>query len=215
MFEPGSHAFRGLTAGCGHDTDFRFVRFRPPQLEQIRGRHSRLAPHSPRPRDAIPVRGPIAMTEDVPQAGSISASTIRASSLPSRKHRAARELATLATGRNSTAGSPTRSPIAHGVWRWGTLFWSALSGLVLLALGIAVTNFVEESVRPRAMRLAPSGSALALLAGIALLALIVREIIRPRPARRPSRRCAIARLTTIESDDRERGPRASSPTCCR
>jgi uncharacterized protein len=35
LFEPGSHAFRGLTAGCGHDTDFRFVRFRPPQLEQI------------------------------------------------------------------------------------------------------------------------------------------------------------------------------------
>ena len=34
LFEPGSHAFRGLTAGCGKDTDFRFVRFRPPQLEQ-------------------------------------------------------------------------------------------------------------------------------------------------------------------------------------
>ncbi len=35
LFEPGSHAFRGLTASCGKDTDFRFVRFRPPQLEQV------------------------------------------------------------------------------------------------------------------------------------------------------------------------------------
>jgi predicted YcjX-like family ATPase len=35
LFEPGSHAFRGLTAGCGKDTDFRFIKFRPPQLEQV------------------------------------------------------------------------------------------------------------------------------------------------------------------------------------
>ena len=28
--------------------------------------------------------------------------------------------------------------------RWGALFWSALSGLVLLALGLAVTSIVED-----------------------------------------------------------------------
>ena len=29
--------------------------------------------------------------------------------------------------------------------RWGALFWSALSGLVMLGLGIAITNFVEQA----------------------------------------------------------------------
>src|SRR5690606_1810046 len=29
-------------------------------------------------------------------------------------------------------------------WRWGALFWSAASGLVMLALGIAVSNLIED-----------------------------------------------------------------------
>jgi predicted YcjX-like family ATPase len=37
IFEPGAEPFRGLATGGGRETDFGFVRFRPPQLEQIDG----------------------------------------------------------------------------------------------------------------------------------------------------------------------------------
>ena len=53
-------------------------------------------------------------------------------------------------------------------WRWGTLFWSACSGLVLLALGIAVTNFVEE-LFARTPALGASGSGLPPLRGLRCL----------------------------------------------
>src|ERR1700693_4935276 len=33
LFAPGAAPFRGLTAGGADETDFRFVRFRPPPLE--------------------------------------------------------------------------------------------------------------------------------------------------------------------------------------
>src|SRR5207237_6441690 len=86
---------------------------------------------------------------------------------------------------------------------WGTLFWSALSGLVLMALGLAVTNLVED-LYARAPWLGAIGLALALLAGLALLVVMLREIV------------GLARLATvaslrqrassiIESDDRDGG----------
>ncbi len=86
---------------------------------------------------------------------------------------------------------------------WGALFWSASSGLVLLALGLAVTNLVED-LYARAPWLGAVGLALALLAGLALLVVMLREII------------GLARLSTvealreraqtiIETDDRDRG----------
>lgn len=86
---------------------------------------------------------------------------------------------------------------------WGTLFWSALSGLVLMALGLAVTNLIEE-LFTRAPWLGVIGLALALIAGLALLVVIVREIV------------GLARLSTVEalrhralaileSDDRDEG----------
>jgi putative membrane protein len=86
---------------------------------------------------------------------------------------------------------------------WGTLFWSALSGLVVMGLGLAVTNLVED-LYARAPWLGMIGLALASLAGVALLVVVVREIV------------GLARLSTvesirhraldiIESDDRERG----------
>lgn len=87
--------------------------------------------------------------------------------------------------------------------RWGTLFWSAASGLVLLALGLAVTSFVED-LYARAPWLGTLGLALAAVAGVALLVLVLREVI------------GLSRLGTIEalrnrahaiiaSDDREAG----------
>ena len=86
---------------------------------------------------------------------------------------------------------------------WGALFWSALSGLVLMGLGLAVTSFVED-LFARAPWLGTVGLALALIAGLALLAVIVREI------------AGLVRLAAVESlrnraveiiasDDREAG----------
>ena len=69
---------------------------------------------------------------------------------------------------------------------WGTLFWSALSGLVFLALGLAVTNLVED-LYARAPWLGAIGLVLAILAGLALLVVMLREII------------GLARLATVES----------------
>jgi putative membrane protein len=86
---------------------------------------------------------------------------------------------------------------------WGTLFWSALSGLMLLALGLAVTNLVED-LYARAPWLGAIGLALALLAGLALLVVMLREIIGiARFATVESLRQRA--LSIIESDDRDGG----------
>ena len=88
-------------------------------------------------------------------------------------------------------------------WRWGALFWSACSGLVLLALGIAVTNFVED-LFARTPALGAVGLALAIVAGVALLAVITREIfglIRLGTIESLRRRAS----AVIESDDRDEG----------
>ena len=87
--------------------------------------------------------------------------------------------------------------------RWGTLFWSACSGLVLLALGLAVTSFVEE-LFARAPWLGTVGLVLAAVAGLALIALVLREAIglmRLRTIEALRNRA----LATIDSDDRNEG----------
>jgi putative membrane protein len=87
--------------------------------------------------------------------------------------------------------------------RWGTLFWSACSGLVLLALGLAVTSFVEE-LYARAPWLGAVGLILAVVAGLALLALVLREIVGL--VRLGTIEALRSRaLATIESDDRDQG----------
>ena len=87
--------------------------------------------------------------------------------------------------------------------RWGALFWSALSGLVLLGFGLAVTSLVED-LFARAPWMGAIGLALALVMGLALLALILREVIGlVRLATIEALRQRAA--SVIESDDRERG----------
>jgi putative membrane protein len=87
--------------------------------------------------------------------------------------------------------------------RWGTLFWSAVSGLVFLGLGLAVTNLVED-LYARAPWLGAIGLALAILAGLALLVVMLREIIGlARLATVDSLRQRA--LAVIESDDRDGG----------
>ncbi len=86
---------------------------------------------------------------------------------------------------------------------WGTLFWSALSGLVFLALGLAVSNLVED-LYARAPWLGAIGLALAIIAGLALLVVMLREIIGlARLATVESLRHRA--LAVIESDDRDGG----------
>jgi putative membrane protein len=87
--------------------------------------------------------------------------------------------------------------------RWGALFWSALSGLVVLALGLAITSIVED-LFARSPWLGIVGLALAVLAGLALLAMLLREVIglmRLGTVEALRRRAE----AIIESDDREQG----------
>jgi putative membrane protein len=87
--------------------------------------------------------------------------------------------------------------------RWGALFWSALSGLIVLALGLAITGIVED-LFGRSPWLGAVGLALAVLAGLALLAMILREAIglmRLGTVEALRRRAE----AVIENDDREQG----------
>jgi putative membrane protein len=68
---------------------------------------------------------------------------------------------------------------------WGAMFWSALSGLVLLAIGLAVVNLVED-LFARAPWLGAIGLGLAVIAGLALLVVLIREI------------AGLMRLATVE-----------------
>jgi len=68
---------------------------------------------------------------------------------------------------------------------WGTIFWTALGGLVLLGLGLGVTNLVDD-LFARSQTLGFVGIALALVVVVALVVIIAREVL------------ALARLDTIE-----------------
>jgi len=86
---------------------------------------------------------------------------------------------------------------------WGALFWSARSGLVLLGLGMAVAKLVED-LAARAPWLGAVGLVLAVIAGLALLVVMLREIIGlVRLATVESLRHRA--LAVIESDDRDHG----------
>jgi putative membrane protein len=68
---------------------------------------------------------------------------------------------------------------------WSTVFWSALSGLVLLALGLSAAQLIE-GLFARSRDLGYLGLALAAIAAVALLAIITREAL------------GLARLAAIE-----------------
>jgi len=87
--------------------------------------------------------------------------------------------------------------------RWGRIFWCALSGLILLALCLAVTDLVE-SLFARSLALGWFGLALAVLASVSLVVVAVREAIslfRLATAENLHRRAA----HTILSDNRTEG----------
>jgi putative membrane protein len=98
---------------------------------------------------------------------------------------------------------PPAMPARKRRFPWATVFWSAASGLLLLAFGIAVDRLIAD-LFSRADWLGTLGLTLAVLAGIALLAIVLRELL------------GLARLGAIEglrqraadiivSDDRAAG----------
>ena len=68
---------------------------------------------------------------------------------------------------------------------WGTLFWTAVGGLVVLGLGLGVVNLIED-LFARSESLGFLGLALALLAALAFVVVVAREAL------------GLARLATIE-----------------
>jgi putative membrane protein len=68
---------------------------------------------------------------------------------------------------------------------WGTLFWAATAGLVLLGLGLGVANLIEE-LFARSESLGLLGLGLAAVAAVALIVVIAREAL------------GLARLAAIE-----------------
>lgn len=70
-------------------------------------------------------------------------------------------------------------------FRWGTLFWTSVAGLILLGVGLSVTHLIED-LFARSEGLGYFGAALAAAAAVALAAVIAREIH------------GLARLATIE-----------------
>ncbi|QWG24398.1 YcjF family protein [Bradyrhizobium sediminis] len=70
-------------------------------------------------------------------------------------------------------------------FRWGTVFWSATGGLVLLGLGLGVTRLIED-LFARSESLGIAGLAFAIAAALALAIVVTREAF------------GLARLATIE-----------------
>jgi putative membrane protein len=79
---------------------------------------------------------------------------------------------------------PPLVPARRG-FRWGTLFWTATGGLVLLGLGLGIVNLIED-LFARSESLGFLGLAFAFAATLALTVVIAREAF------------GLARLATIE-----------------
>jgi putative membrane protein len=84
---------------------------------------------------------------------------------------------------------------------WATVFWSAFGALTALGLGLAVTRLIED-LAARSAALGALGLVLAIIAGLALIAILAREAIGL------ARLAAVEKLHTraeqvIAADDRD------------
>jgi putative membrane protein len=75
-------------------------------------------------------------------------------------------------------------PLKRG-FRWGTVFWTAVGGLILLGVGLGVTRLIED-LFARSEGLGFLGLAFAFAAALALVIVVAREAL------------GLARLATIE-----------------
>jgi putative membrane protein len=72
--------------------------------------------------------------------------------------------------------APEIAPLRPRRSRWGTIFWSAVSGLVSLAIGLSVTKLIDD-LFSYASWLGWVGAVLAAVAALAFLVIAIREII--------------------------------------
>lgn len=86
---------------------------------------------------------------------------------------------------------------------WSTLFWTAATGLVVLGLGLAVSNLISD-LFARADGLGYLGVGLAAIAGLAGGAIIVRESVGIARLRAIDHLRSRA-IATLASDDRDSG----------
>src|SRR5262249_33095871 len=115
-----------------------------------RGRCAGPASHPPRPRAAIPARGPPRMTAPrKPAAFRLDDPRVMVAPAPEdgSKPRAGRGVVRVMPEPESadiTVPAQAPAPAIRRRFPWGTVFWSALGGLVLLGLGLSITNLIQE-----------------------------------------------------------------------
>src|ERR1700743_3311582 len=70
---------------------------------------------------------------------------------------------------------PIEAPVVpRKAFGWGTLFWTGIAGMVLLGLGLGVTQLIEE-LFARSESLGVIGVAFSLAAALALIVITARE----------------------------------------
>ncbi len=88
----------------------------------------------------------------------------------------AREAEALAAPQEAAIAAAQRAGVVRRtLFTWGGLFWSALTGIFLMAIGLWFTQIVEDLFR-RAPALGYAGLALVALIALALLVLAAREL---------------------------------------
>ncbi len=122
----------------------------------------------------------------------------------------AREAEALVSGNNEAVveHAQKQGMLRHSLLSWGGLFWSALTSLLILALGLWFMQLIEDLFR-RTAALGYAGLALLAAAGLALLVLALREVIAI------SRQRKIAKLHIGFAEARARDDTATARTLVR
>ena len=172
-------SFRGLSSTPSEQADFRFLRFRPPLLEQVDGKEPAL-PHIRLDRAPVSARRPTAMSEKTPHRRPATFKLGDPGVIvmdPDDTGRPARGTVHITPEADPVLlpvplDAP-RLPVRRG-FRWGTLFWSAVGGLVLLGSGLGIVNLIED-LFARSQTLGYVALAFAIAAALALTVVIARE----------------------------------------
>ena len=128
---------------------------------------------------------------------------IVAEQAPEKDYPAQASVRVIPEDENAALPVPVAAVAVRRGWRWGTLFWSTLGGLVALGVSLAVTRLVED-LFARSDALGYVGLALAILLAAAFLAIVVREaygLMRLATIEKLHRRAEEA----IASDERAEG----------
>lgn len=216
----GDGTFRGLSNTAANQTDFRFLRFRPPLLVREGGEEPGAAPYPSRPCASVSDRRQAAMSDKPhhrkPAAFKLDDPRVilmDAEDDPSRPARGKVHITPEADP--ALLPVPIDEPVvpARKGFGWAGVFWTALAGLVVLGLGLGISNLVEDLFN-RSTSLGYIGLVFAILAVVALVVIIAREAF------------SLARLETIEklharanavllSDDRKESDAIVRDPCSR